>query len=510
MKKQAKKWLTFTLRWGIAVAGIVWVLAKTPFRDQLTLLEPGNKLVQARVLHDPPESSQSFEIIDPNTRKPRFVPRNEVWTQPDGRSIRLREPSGPAKKAKLLAIRPGDRLAVGESPAELLVLPADSHDPQRITPDRILGGYKIEGVPYPLVNIGIDRLVKNANLAYLLAALMVLPISYLITSRRWHLLLHALDIHLTQSRTFVLNMVGAFYNSFMPGSTGGDVAKAYYAAQHTTHKVRAVLSVLVDRVIGLLALIILGGVMAAVQWQVRDCRKVAIVCAAIIGATVAGLIVFYHPVWRRGTGLDWLLKRMPMQKQVHHAVEAMELYGRRPKAALTALIMTFPVHVTTIVSAIFAGYAFGISGPNGQGMSLLYYCTVVPVVTLVGAIPISPQGAGVMEAFAILLTKGHGVTVSQAIALAMAIRFVQMFWNLTAGVFTLRGGFHAPTEKEQETMETDEDEASGVGVAGSVNGDTKSEIRMQRSTKDTKEDTNKHEGDLRMPICDLRLKGEGG
>ena len=51
-----------------------------------------------------------------------------------------------------------------------------------------------------------------------------------------------MDIRLTQSRTFVLNMVGAFYNSFMPGSTGGDLIKAYYAAKHTTHKVRAVLS----------------------------------------------------------------------------------------------------------------------------------------------------------------------------------------------------------------------------------------------------------------------------
>jgi uncharacterized protein (TIRG00374 family) len=484
MKKTAKKWITFTLRWGIAVAGIVWVLAKTPFRDQLTLLEPGNKLVQALVLHDAPENAAAFEIIDPVTHNPRLVPRDEVWTQPDGRSIRLRVPTGPAIKAKLLAIRPGEHLSVGESPAELLVLPAGSHDPQRVPPDRILNGYKVEGVPYPLVNIGIDRLVKNANLAYLLAALMVLPISYLITSRRWHLLLHALDIQLTQSRTFVLNMVGAFYNTFMPGSTGGDLIKAYYAAKHTTHKVRAVLSVIVDRVIGLLALIILGGVMAAVQWHVRDCRKVAIVCAAIMGATVAGLIVFYHPVWRRATGLDWLLKRMPMQRQVHHAVEAMELYGRRPGAAFTALLMTFPVHATSIISAIFAGYAFGISGPQGHGMSLLYYCTVVPVVTLVGAIPISPQGAGVMEAFAILLTKGQGVTVSQAIALAMAIRFGQMFWNLVAGVFALRGGFHAPTEKEQQTMEDDE-EGPGFRLQGSGNGDgtpgpLKPEIRMPK------------------------------
>ena len=113
--------------------------------------------------------------------------------------------------------------------------------------------------------------------------------------------------------------------------------------------------------------------------------------------------------------------------------------------------MTFPVHFTTVLSAIFAGLAFGLKMP------LLYYFTAVPVIVLVSAIPISPQGAGVMEVFAVLLTKHQGVTVSQAIALAMAIRFGQMFWNLVAGLFVLRGGYHAPTDREQEDLEADDE-----------------------------------------------------
>jgi hypothetical protein len=80
---------------------------------------------------------------------------------------------------------------------------------------------------------------------------------------------------------------------------------------------------------------------------------------------------------------------------------------------------------------------------------------VVPVVVLSGSIPISPQGAGVMEFFAILLTKSKGCTVSEAFALTMSIRLVQILWNLTGGLFVLRGGFHTPTEQEQQSLETD-------------------------------------------------------
>jgi hypothetical protein len=173
------------------------------------------------------------------------------------------------------------------------------------------------------------------------------------------------------------------------------------------------------------------------------------------------LFVFYHPLLRRKTGLAWLLKRLPMQKQVKAAVEAMEMYGHRPWAALAAIAMTLPVHMTTIISATFAGKAFGLP------LSPLYYWAIVPVITLVGALPISPQGAGVMEWMAVELTRRQGVAVSQAFALVMAIRFCAIFWNLAASIFVLRGGYHAPTEKEAETLEKDEDEGSGFGVQGS-------------------------------------------
>jgi hypothetical protein len=87
-----------------------------------------------------------------------------------------------------------------------------------------------------------------------------------------------------------------------------------------------------------------------------------------------------------------------------------------------------------------------------------YYWVVVPVVVLVGAIPISPQGAGVMEFFAILLTRSQNCSVSRAFALTMSIRLVQMLWNLAGGIFVLRGGYHAPTEQEQREIESEGDD----------------------------------------------------
>lgn len=64
-----------------------------------------------------------------------------------------------------------------------------------------------------------------------------------------------------------------------------------------------------------------------------------------------------------------------------------------------------------------------------------------------------------MEYFAVLLTRGQGATVSQAFALAMSVRLVQIFWNTVAGLFVLRGGFHAPTETEAHELDDDAPDA---------------------------------------------------
>ena len=140
----------------------------------------------------------------------------------------------------------------------------------------------------------------------------------------------------------------------------------------------------------------------------------------ILSGTALGLFAFFHAAIRRLLRLDLLLARLPMQKQVQHAVEVMAIYRQRPGLILWAILITFPVHTTVVVSTMLAGKALGLP------LSPVYYFVVVPVVVLVGAIPISPQGAGVMEFFAILLTRQQGATIGQAFALTMSIRVVQI------------------------------------------------------------------------------------
>ncbi len=461
MSEQGKKWVKFAVRWGIAVAGIAWVVLNISFRDRVTVRdETTGRPVHLQVLNDAKEDDARYLVVPmgPDGQKlaPREVSREELWVGPDRKAVQLRAPDGRGNVLNLLAVRPGEVSKRGRAVRELLVEDRSSKRVSAISPAEVIEANQLK-ITTPMVEIGVNRMLREARPIYLVAAFLIFPVTYLLTAFRWHLLLGAMDIHIGQARTFVLNMVGSFFNSFMPGTTGGDLLKAIYASKYTTHRTRAVMSVIIDRVIGLMALMLLGGIMAAAQWDVPDCRRVAKASALLLGAAAAGLTVFYNPFLRRATGLDFVLKRLPLQKQVQKIVESLEVYGRRPGLVLLAMAISFPVHLTTIFSAMLAGEAFGLP------LKPLYYWVVVPVIALVGAVPISPQGAGVMEVFAVALTRREGATVSQAFALTMSIRFISMSWNLLAGIFVLRGGYHAPTAAEQEAVESDAPEG-GVPV----------------------------------------------
>ena len=114
--------------------------------------------------------------------------------------------------------------------------------------------------------------------------------------------------------------------------------------------------------------------------------------------------------------------------------------GRRRTRAL-ALALTVAAHVL-VLSALFCGLAFHLK------IAPSYFFVCVPVIVLVGSIPISPQGAGVMEGTAYVLIRNQDPSVGHIVALTMSIRLVGILWSLLGGIFVFKGDFHAPGAQE--------------------------------------------------------------
>ncbi len=492
-------WFGFVLRWTIAIVGVTWVVSNLTIRDRVFVLtadEVGEAVVvDAALLESLGEGDAVATYEDPETGEPVTVPVDRLLHGPDQKYVDVRL-DGEWQSVQLAGMRLDEPEGRGTPRAtELFVY----------TPQRLDGGHAIAmdltvpdalvyepKPPQPLVRAGLGEMVRSANPWLLVAAVFVFPITLLCTGLRWWRLMGPLGIDMRLGRAYTLNMVGFFYNTFMLGSTGGDFIKAFYAGRHakTGRKAAAWLSVFVDRVIGLLVLVAMGGTAAFVQYLLTPdksqpvataCLQVAILSAAMLTTAAVGAVIasngpLRHLI-RRRTGFDALINkaaprdvdstsqpglRVRVRDKTREALDqgfdVAEAYRNSPRRVVEAVLLTVPVHGAVIVSAMLAGTALDLPIP------WQYYLVCVPVIVLAASIPISPQGAGVMEFFAVLLTKPQGATVAQAFALALCIRVVQILWNLTGGFFVLRGGFSQPTQREADEQ-VDETPASTPAVA---------------------------------------------
>lgn len=449
MPKTLRKVASITFRWGIAVVGIWWVVSQMSIKDHTLVLADRTRPAEAIVTRSLPGAQ--YEVVATGSHQPTVVGRDDLLSKPDRKTVTLR--GDPPREVHLLALQLSEGQDGKPVVDRLLVADSEGADGRWVYPIETAGGFELK-VPNPRVQIGIETMLREANPWLLVLSVAIFPLTILLTSVRWRKLLQALEISISFARTFALNIVGMFYNTFIPtGSTGGDVLKAYYASQHTPHKARAVMSVIVDRVIGLVVLIILGGILAAAFWVIaaNDNDPAARACgyvAAAAGIVLLGMSVFllaaFSPLAKRFLQSEKVLSRLPMRKHVESAYEVMAIYRQRPMLILWAMFITVPVHITVIVSALLAGRAFGLPLTSG------YYFIVVPVTVLAANIPISPQGAGFMEFVAVAMTARQGATVSQAFALAMSIRLVQIFWNLVGGIFVVTGHYRAPRQDSVE------------------------------------------------------------
>ena len=471
-------WVKFLLRWGIAVVGIAWVVNGLTIRDRAYVLasdDAGRPAVLDVALEREfdPDRDAAAVYEDPATGEAVEVPADRLLNGPDKGEVTLTAADGTRYAAELAAVRlvPPPETAGREAlpgVAELFVYTPELLDGDRVLrvdPADVAGGYRVR-VPQPIVRTGLGGMVRDARPVLLALSVLVFPVTLICTGLRWWRLTLPLGLGLGLGRAYTLNMVGLFYNTFMLGSTGGDFVKAYYAAKNAPAGRRAAawMSVFVDRVAGLLVLVLMGGTAATIQYAITPdgnspvavaCLQVAWASAAILLASVVGTFVLLHAptrkVLRRKTGLGRVIERtepLPdtfrgrirtrLREVFESGQEVAEAYRRRPRSVVEACVLTVPVHLTTIVSAMLAGAALGLPIPWP------YYFVCVPVIILAASMPVSPQGAGVMEFFAVTLTRPQGATVAEAFALALCIRAVQILWNLTGGLLVLRGGYGTP------------------------------------------------------------------
>src|SRR5258708_5940411 len=89
--------------------------------------------------------------------------------------------------------------------------------------------------------------VARADYAWLLLACLLFGLTFLLAAVRWWFLMRVQQIHIPLHVAAALTLIGQFFNSFMLGAIGGDIAKVVYLHKYAPRqKTHAALSIVMD------------------------------------------------------------------------------------------------------------------------------------------------------------------------------------------------------------------------------------------------------------------------
>ena len=264
---------------------------------------------------------------------------------------------------------------------------------------------------------------------HLVVVLALVGIDRAVMILRWVLLLRAAGNAITTAAAARLFLVSSFVGSFRPAGVGGDAARAYGLARENTSGSDAIASVAVDRLLGILSLVLMG-VVGLLTWtpEGADTRRIG-VAVALLGAGC--MAVFWADAWLRRLIPAHRHGRF-FTRRVLRLTDAVGRYRDHRGVLVHVFAWSMVVQVLRITQAYVLGLGLGMTVPFG------YYLLFMPLGLLMLLLPVSVSGFGLPQGAIVWLLRPMGVPDSQSFALSTLIVLTGLAGNLPGLFLWLR------------------------------------------------------------------------
>ncbi len=283
------------------------------------------------------------------------------------------------------------------------------------------------------------------SVLWLLAAVVLTFGSIVLSAVRWQQVLHALDLP-TRLRVLIgPYFAGQFVSNVLPSTIGGDVLRAARVSRINGAPERTVASVVIERLTGWLVLPVMSFIGLIINRGLLPDHGAAKFAFIINTIALVGLVLLlYLASHQRLLGRyteheNWLRFLGSVHLGIAHL--------RRHRAdAGKVLLAAFAYQAVLVLAAFCAARVIGI---DEAGLTAML--AFIPVVLMVQVLPIGISGLGLREAALVIFLSPLGVPEAQAIALGLALYFLNLIVSLVgAPAFAFGGSKRDATELPPE------------------------------------------------------------
>ena len=279
---------------------------------------------------------------------------------------------------------------------------------------------------------------------WLLCGLLLYFVAIAAITVRWKLVLNTQNVQLAWKRMLSIAFMGVFFNSFMPGSVGGDLVRGFYTSRESRHgKTELFFSVFIDRMLGMPSILILPILAMLLRPDLTFShpvtRIVFFVLLLLIFLMASLVLVFFrYDLFERIGLLRQLESKASVGEKIRRVYAAFRLCLTHPKLVMEGFLLSIAGQSVGVAAA------FCFARALGEHVSFADFYPLCLIVMVVAGIPLTPGGLGMREGATILLMSAVGITAAKALALSLLMYAGTLLCGIIGALaFVLHSGLPA-------------------------------------------------------------------
>lgn len=270
------------------------------------------------------------------------------------------------------------------------------------------------------------RVLREFRPGYFALAILVFTVDRVLMAYKWTLLLRARGHRLPLRAGTTVYCAAMLWGSALPATVGADAIRALLVMRRGISGTDALVSILVERLVGYLAALVLG-----------IASLVVLRSAGVLGATLDPALYVATAVLLGSLGLvalsfragaaAWTVAFLP--RRARESALMRRLGGMaaayRSLGAARGTVAWFAV-LTLVEQLVGIGFTWTLARGLDVPVNPVLLLGVMPLALLVSRLPISLDGLGVFEAVFVGLLLLAGISADASLAIAISGRAIQL------------------------------------------------------------------------------------
>lgn len=251
---------------------------------------------------------------------------------------------------------------------------------------------------------------------------------------RWHVIIQHTAETIRYFKALTTLLTGIFFSMFLPSIVGTDVGRVVELSRERHNQASAISSVLIDRVVGLLNLVLMALVALIVGGaQFVEDQMIVVVIVGTLVAMAVGWFLFFN---RRFMRLFERLLNLPIinrfEASIRELYDALYALHNQPRLLISTVVISVIAFLCEIASVMLAAAALGIA------IEPAFFFIFMPIIWVIITIPVTISGLGLREGVFVFFFGQIGVDPAHAVALSLVYYTFSVVTGVVGGLIFLR------------------------------------------------------------------------